>query len=188
VVWDWVNRTMTVVVRPRGDNVTGLAADIREAVRSINPQLPVYSVATMDERLASVLAQSRFNTMLLVALGIVGLLLAAAGIYSVISYFVTLRTQEIGVRMALGASGGNVIRLLTLQGLRPVLAGVAGGGVAAYGAARLLRGSLFEVGATDPLTFGAVAAVLILVALAAIAIPARRAASVNPTVALNAGG
>jgi ABC-type antimicrobial peptide transport system permease subunit len=125
--------------------------------------------------------------MLLVTLGIVGLLLAAAGIYSVISYFVTLRTQEIGVRMALGASGGNVIRLLTLQGLRPVLAGVAGGAVAAYGAARLLRGALFEVGATDPLTFGAVAAVLMFVALAAIVIPARRAASVSPTVALNAG-
>ena len=184
-VWDAVNHAMTVVGRPRGSDPQALVADIRDAVRAIDPTLPVYGVATMDERLDKVLAQSRFNTMLLTALGIVGLLLAAAGIYSVIAYFVTLRTQEIGVRMALGATTRNIIGLLMWQGLRPVLAGVGMGAVLAWWTSRLLRDSLFGVRVADPVTFLAVTAVLVAIALAAIAIPARRAGSVQPTRALN---
>jgi predicted permease len=185
IVWDWVNRAMTVVVRPRSGDPALLAADIRDAVRAIDPTLPVYGIATMDERLDRRLAQSRFNTMLLALLGAIGLLLAAAGIYSVIAYFVTLRTQEIGVRMALGATTRNIVGLLTWQGLRPVLFGVALGAAVAFWSSRLLRGSLLGIEASDPLTFVAVAGVLVAVALAAIVIPARRASSVHPTQALN---
>ena len=185
IVWDWVNHAMTVVVRPRGTNPALLIPDIRNTMRAVDPTLPVFEVATMDERLDKTLAQTRFNTMLLTLLGIVALLLSAAGIYSVVAYFVTLRTQEIGVRIALGATTRNIVGLLTWQGLRPVLLGVLMGAVLAYWTSRLLQGSLFGVGAGDPATFLAVAAVLVAIALAAIAIPARRAASVQPTRALN---
>jgi predicted permease len=185
IVWDWVNRAMTVVLRPRGADLEPLATDVREAVHALDPTLPVFQMATMDERLDRRLAQSRFNTMLLTVLGVVGLLLAAAGIYSVIAYFVTLRTQEIGVRMALGATTRSIVGLLTWQGLQPVLVGVVLGGAIAFWTSRLLQGSLVGVGAADPLTFFAVAAGLIVIALAAIVIPARRAASVQPTQALN---
>jgi predicted permease len=185
IVWDWLNRAMTVVLRPRSGDPASLATDIREAVRTIDTSLPVYGIATMDERLDRRLAQARFNTKLLVVLGVVGLLLAAAGIYSVVAYFVTLRTQEIGVRMALGATTRNIVSLLTWQGLRPVLFGVAIGAGAAFWSSRLLRGSLCGIEASDPLTFVAVEAGVVAVALAAIVIPARRATSVHPTQALN---
>jgi ABC-type antimicrobial peptide transport system permease subunit len=103
----------------------------------------------------------------------------------VIAYFVTLRTHEIGVRMALGATSADVLRLMTLQGLRPVVAGAILGTIAAAWATRLLRGSLYGVQATDPTTFVAVTALLLLVALCAILVPARRATSVDPTTALH---
>jgi len=116
---------------------------------------------------------------------VVGLLLAAAGIYSVISYFVALRTHEIGVRMALGATSADVVRLLTIGGLRPVVAGAVIGGVLAVWASRLLQGSLYGVTPGDPRTFAAVIGILLLVSLLAILIPARRATSVDPTTALH---
>jgi ABC-type lipoprotein release transport system permease subunit len=122
--------------------------------------------------------------MLLVSLAGVGLQLAAAGIYSVIAYFVTLRTQEIGVRMALGATPRDVMRLLTWGGLRPVLGGALLGGILAVWATRLLRGSLYGVEANDPATFALVTVVLLAVAIVAILIPARKATLVDPTRAL----
>jgi putative ABC transport system permease protein len=183
--WRWINRTMTFVVRASSGDAASLTPTVRAAVKSVDPTLPVYSVATMSDRLAQSLAESRFHLELLVTLGVVGLLLAAAGIYSVIAYFVTLRRHEIGVRMALGATTGDVVRLMTWQGLRPVFVGAVLGVVAAAWATRLLRGSLFGVAANDPATFAAVTAVLILVSLAAIVVPARRVASVDPTTALH---
>ncbi|HEX3865509.1 MAG TPA: FtsX-like permease family protein, partial [Gemmatimonadaceae bacterium] len=121
----------------------------------------------------------------LVALGVVGLLLAAAGIYSVIAYFVTLRTHEIGVRMALGATSGDVIRLLRWQGFGPVLVGTAIGAALAASLTRLLSGSIYGVAPNDPATFGAVIAVLLAVAWCATTIPALRATSVDPASALH---
>jgi predicted permease len=183
--WRWINRTMTVVVRAKSGDAASLTPTVRAAVKSIDPTLPVYSIATMSDRLAQSLAESRFHLELLVTLGVVGLLLAAAGIYSVIAYFVTLRRHEIGVRMALGATTGDVMRLMTWQGLRPVCVGAVLGVVAAAWATRLLRGSLYGVTSNDPVTFAAVTVVLVIVSLAAILIPARRVSSVDPTTALH---
>jgi predicted permease len=181
--WDWIQRTMTVVARGDGDPVA-LTGAMRSAVRAVDPTLPLYRISTMHEAIRASTAQARFNTALLGTFGVVGLLLAAAGIYSVIAYFVSLRTHEIGVRMALGASARDVVSLMTWQGLRPILVGVAIGGVAAFAATRVLRGSLYGVSATDPLTFVGVAAVLVVVGLLATLIPARRATRVDPTRAL----
>ena len=130
--------------------------------------------------MAELLATARFTTGLLVALGAVGLLLAIVGIYGVVSYVVSLRTREIGVRVALGATPSKVVALVVRQGMRPVAIGVVVGVVAALGVTRVLASQLYGVGATDPLTFGGVAAVVALVAAATAAFPARRAARVDP--------
>jgi putative ABC transport system permease protein len=182
--WRWTNRTMTIVVRAQSTNAASLTPAIREAMKSIDPTVPVYNVATMSELLMRSMAEARFHLMLLASLAAVGLLLAAAGIYSVIAYFVTLRTHEIGVRMALGATSRDVMRLLIWGGLRPVLAGALLGGLLATWATRLLRGSLYGVGTTDPMTFVMVTIALLVVALVAILVPARRATMVDPTRAL----
>jgi putative ABC transport system permease protein len=182
--WTWQRYAMTIVARARNGDAASLTPAIRAAVKRIEPTVPVYSVAVVEESLRNATAPQRFNTMLLAALGAIGLLLAAVGIYSVIAYFVSLRTQEIGIRMALGASTGDVLRLMTWQGVRPVLAGVALGGVGAFWATRLLAGSLFGVSARDPLTFGAVASLLIVVSVLATLVPARRATRVDPVKAL----
>jgi len=130
------------------------------------------------------MATARFNTLLLSILGGIGLLLAASGIYGVIAYFVTQRTQEIGVRIALGATPASVVWLILGQALRPVALGSAIGIGAAVVASRALSGQLFGVTRTDPLTMAVVVATLIGVALVASAVPARRAATVDPTRAL----
>ena len=182
--WRWTNRTMTIAVRAQSGNAASLTSTLREVMKSIDPTAPVYNVSTMNELLARSMAEARFHLMLLASLAGVGLLLAAAGIYSVIAYFVTLRTHEIGVRMALGATPRDVMRLLTWSGLRPVLGGAVLGGLLATWATRLLRGSLYGVEATDPATFVLVVAVLLVVALVAILVPARRATMVDPTKAL----
>jgi ABC-type antimicrobial peptide transport system permease subunit len=121
---------------------------------------------------------------LLSLLGGVGLLLAASGIYGVIAYFVSQRTQEIGVRMALGATRGSVVRLILSQAMRPVAVGTVLGVLVATAASRVLASQLFQVSSTDPLTIAAVVATLLGVALVASAVPARRAATVDPTRAL----
>jgi len=183
--WTWINRTMIAVARSANGDASALGPIFRSAVNAVDRSLPVTNVATMEGRIQQSMAESRFHLLLLATLGGVGLLLAAAGIYSVIAYFVTLRTHEIGVRMALGATSRDVVRLLTWQGLRPVIAGAVFGVIAASWATRLLRGSLFGVQATDPTTFAAVIVLLLLVALCAILIPARRATAVDPTTALH---
>jgi predicted permease len=186
--WRWVNGSMTVVARARSGDGAALTSTMRNAVQSVDPTIPVFGVATMTDRIAQSLAEARFHLMLLLTLGVVGLLLAAAGIYSVIAYFVTLRTHEIGVRIALGATSSDIMRLLTWSGLRPVLAGAVAGGIAAAWSARLLQGSVYGVTTSDPLTFAAVGAVLLAVAFVAILVPARRAAGVDPTQAFHGGG
>jgi putative ABC transport system permease protein len=181
--WNWTERGMYIVARTDGEP-SALASPLRAMLARVDPELPLYDVRLMDQRLAGTLATARFNTLLLSLLGGIGLLLAASGIYGVIAYFVSQRTQEIGVRIALGASTGSVVRLILAQAMRPVAAGAVVGIVAALSASRVLASQLFNVSPTDPLTIGAVVAALVGVALIASAVPARRAATVDPTRAL----
>jgi putative ABC transport system permease protein len=182
VVWNWF-RTLYVVVRTTGDPAA-LIKPLNAAVTGVDRDLPLFDVRTMDQRLAGSLATARFNTLLLSLLGAIGLLLAASGIYGVIAYFVSQRTQEIGVRMALGATRGDVVCLILGQAMRPVVIGAAVGVAAALAASQVLASQLFQVSRTDPLTIAAVVATLVGVALVASAVPARKAASVDPTRAL----
>ncbi len=176
--------SVALVARTAGDPA-GLAPALRSAVHEVNPRLPVYDVATFDEIRSFSTATERFNRLMLTALGVIGLLLAVVGIYGVIAWFVSQRTQEIGLRMALGATQGRVLGMVTWQAFRPVLVGLALGVVGALAATRVLSGLLFGVTATDPLTFAGVLAVLATAALVASWVPARRAAQVDPTRALS---
>ena len=182
--WDWIQRTMTVVTRAEGGDPTALTASLRAAVRSVDPDLPLYGIATMEDRMRESIAVTRFHTLLLATAGAIGLLLAAIGIYGVIAYFATSRTQEIGVRMALGATARDILRLVAWQGMRPILAGTAVGTLAAAGLTRLIRGSVYGISATDPATFAVVAATLLVVGLIAAYIPAHRSTRTDPTQAL----
>jgi putative ABC transport system permease protein len=183
--WDWIQRAMAVVVRATGSDAGSLATPLRAAVREIDPALPVYGVTTMNDALSGSIAQARFNTLLLTLLGAIGLVLAAVGIYGVVAYFVNLRTHEIGVRVALGARPRDVVRLMTWQGARPILIGMAIGILAAISTTRLLQNSVYGVSVTDPATIVAVAVALGLVGLLATLIPARRATRVDPVRALS---
>jgi ABC-type antimicrobial peptide transport system permease subunit len=161
-----------------------LVSAARGELQKMDPQLPMAAVATMDQLLADSLSRSRFTMLLLGIFAAVALVLAAVGIYGLIAYSVTQRTQELGVRIALGAQRRDVLRLVLAQGTRLTLLGVALGVFAALALSRLLATLLFAVSATDPLTFAGVAALLALVALLACFIPARRATRVDPIVAL----
>jgi ABC-type antimicrobial peptide transport system permease subunit len=144
------------------------------------PAAPVYRITTMRDALSATIAVDHFNTVLLVALGVIGMLLAAIGIYGVVGYFVAQRTHEIGIRMALGATGKQILHLLTWQGLVPIVIGLVIGAGLAMWSARLLQASLYGVSAHDPLTYAAVTAVLLLAGILATVLPARRAARVDP--------
>jgi putative ABC transport system permease protein len=184
--WDWMQRAMAIVVRSSGAPPASLTSTLRNVVRDIDPALPVYGIMTMTEALRGAVAQTRFNTLLLTLLGTIGLVLAAVGIYGVVSYFVNLRTHEIGVRVALGARPRDVVRLMTWQGTRPVLIGITLGVGAAIATTRLLRNSVYGVSVTDPVTMLGVAVALGLVGLLATFVPARRATKVDPVRALSA--
>ncbi|HEX8072781.1 MAG TPA: ABC transporter permease [Pyrinomonadaceae bacterium] len=175
--------SLTLVVRAQGDPAA-LAAAARNEVRAFDKTFPVYNVKTMAEVAAASAAQRRASMLLLSAFAGVALLLAVIGIYGVTAYYVTQRTHEIGVRMALGAQTGDVLRLVLGQGLRLTLAGIGVGLFAALALTRLLASLLYEVSATDPLAFAAGALLLGAVALLACYIPARRATKVDPMVAL----
>jgi putative ABC transport system permease protein len=138
----------------------------------------------MDQLLGDAIAQQRLTMVLLLGFAILALLLAAVGIYGVISYSVSLRTHEIGIRLALGARTGDVLRLIVGQGMKLALAGVVLGWLSAYALTRWMETLLFGVRATDPLTFATIPVLLVAVALLACWIPARRAAKVDPLVAL----
>jgi putative ABC transport system permease protein len=181
----WVSwsRSMYLVVRSAGEPFA-LASALRQQVNALDQDLPVANLKTMEQLLHESVTEPRFRTSLLGLFAAVALLLAGIGIYGVISYAVTERTHEIGIRMALGAQTHDVLRLVVKQGMMPVLAGIAIGLAASLALTRLMKTLLFDVSATDPLTFTMIALLLTLVALLACWIPARRATKVDPMVAL----
>jgi predicted permease len=158
--------------------------EVREQVQAVNSALPVFGAATLEETVAASLAMRRFSMELIALFAITALLLAALGIYGVISYTVSERTHEFGVRLALGANGSEVARLVLRQGITLALAGACVGLAGALVVSHVMSGLLYDVSPTDPLSFGAVTAVLTAVALAACFIPVRRAIRVDPIVAL----
>ena len=174
---------VAVVLRSKGDPST-LMGPVRKAVQEIDPSEVIYDVATMNQVVANSLAARRFSMILLAVFAALALALACVGIYGVISYLVGQRTNEIGVRIALGAQSADVLRLILGEGTRMALIGAAVGIVAALGLTRLMSNQLFGVSAQDPLTFAAVALLLVSVAVTACYVPARRAVKVDPLVAL----
>jgi predicted permease len=181
VAFSWIQSTMTLVGRAvAADAVDPVALAMRTAVAEVAPDVPVFDVRTMHDRLRGTYATSRFHAQLLVVLGGVGLLLALIGIYGVVVYQANRRSHEIGLRMALGASALDVLALVTGQGMRPVLAGLVVGLGGAFVATRLLRSALFGVTATDPATFAVVGALLAGTAAIAAVLPARRASRLDP--------
>ena len=182
--WDWVQRTVTLVAKAKSGDPATLVGPMRSAVQTVAPGVPAYDVRTMNERLRESLAQERFATILLAALGIIGLLLSAVGIYGIVAYFVAARTAEFGVRMALGATARDIVLATARHGLPPVALGLAAGIGAALAATRWLRATLRGVTPTDPLTFVAVVAVLAAAAALAMWAPARRATRIDPSAAL----
>jgi len=161
-----------------------LAASVKRELQAIDRDVPASSVKTMEQSLANLIAPRRFNLFLLGVFAAIALMLATAGIYSVVAYAVTERTQEIGIRLALGAQTRDVLRLVIAQSMRPALIGVGFGLIAASAMTRLMGGLLFGVSATDPATFAAIGGLLTFVALLACWIPARRATKVDPMIAL----
>jgi putative ABC transport system permease protein len=168
-----------------GDPMTAANA-VRAAVLEIDPDLPITRVQTMDAALSDSIATARLMTALLVAFAAVALVMAAAGLYGVISYTVAQRTQEIGVRVALGAEPRAVVRLIAIDGLRLTGIGMAIGTIAALAVGRALRSVLFAVSPADPATYAAVLAIFAATACAALVVPARRALAVDPLTALRA--
>ena len=175
--------TVMFLARASGDPAA-LVQQMRGAVHAIDPQQPVDQFRTLDEVRAASLAAPRLTATLISAFAAIALLITAAGLAGVIAFSVNQRSQEFGVRMALGASRGSVLQLVMGQGLRLVLIGLAIGGVAAVLLSGTVRALLFATEPTDVPTFVAVALVLAVVALIACFLPARRASSVDPLVAL----
>ncbi|HSE37573.1 MAG TPA: ABC transporter permease [Blastocatellia bacterium] len=176
-------RAAYLVVRGQ-TNPTSLVSAIREQIWDLDKDIPIANLATMDQLLAESVAVPRFRTLLLGIFAALALALATVGIYGVISYSVTQRTHEIGIRMALGAQGGEVMTLVIRQGMVLALIGVAMGLAGSFALTRLIESLLFEVSTTDLGTFAGVAALLIVVAVLACWIPARRASRVDPMTAL----
>ena len=176
---------LAVVVRTTADPKL-IESGVRAAVRTVDPTLPLYQLGTMEQVVRDSVSQPRFYLLLLGAFAGIALLLAALGIYGVISYTVSQRTRELGIRIALGASRERVVRLVLGQGLWLTLSGVAIGLAAAFWLTRLIASLLFGVGAVDPITFAGVSVLLVGVAALASWLPARRAARVDPVIAMRA--
>ena len=174
---------MGFVIKSKAD-AGSLTAAVRREIAAVDRSQPVYAVEPLEKLMQTSVAQRRFIMLLLGSLSAVALALAMVGIYGVISFSVSERTQEIGIRMALGARAADVLRMVLSQGMGVALAGIGIGIAAAFGLTRLLTSLLFEVSATDLRTFSIVAAVLAGVAFLACYIPARRATKVNPLEAL----
>ncbi len=182
--FDWL-RWMTLVVRAK-TNPANLNEAVRGKIRELDPDQPVYNVATMEQLLAQSVARPRFTTFVLGIFALLALNLALVGIYGVLAFSVAQRTREIGIRMAIGAQRGDILRLVMGQGLQLVVSGVALGLLGALALTRTMQSLLFGVSAIDPATFAATAVLLMAVALAACLVPARRATLVNPIQALRA--
>jgi putative ABC transport system permease protein len=182
-VWQASNLSLTLVVRTKHDPAA-LAESIRREVRGVDPNEPVFAVRTLDEVVSGALAERRFTMLLLALFAATVLALSAIGIYGVMAYFVTQRTHEIGIRMALGASRGDVLSMVLGQGARLAAAGVAAGVIGALLVTRAIAALLFMVGPRDPWTIAALSITLSAVALLACYIPARRATRVDPIRAL----
>ena len=174
---------MTLAIRTVGDT-TSLTPAVRREISSMDPDQPISDVRTMEQVMADTVGRQRFNTLLLGIFAGLATLLAAVGIFGVMNYSVTLRTREIGLRMALGAQPGRVLMLVLRQGLLLTLIGIAVGLAGALALTRVMSGLLFGVGATDPTTFAAIVILLGVVSLIACYIPARRATRVDPLTAL----
>jgi putative ABC transport system permease protein len=175
---------VALVIRTASPDPTRLKKDLQQAIWEVDKDLPVSTPETLEHHLASLVAEPRLYTLLLAVFAAVALVLASVGIYGVISYSVTERTHEIGVRMALGAEARNVVSLIVRQGMMLALTGVALGLGVAFALTRVMSSLLFGVSATDPLTFALVSVLLTGVALGACFVPARRATKVDPMVAL----
>ena len=180
--WDWIGRTMDLVVRTRGGAVP--ISELQSTVASVAPEVPIYRLSSMKQKISSTLERSHFDTFLLASFATTALLLSSVGIYGVLSYMVAQRTRDIGIRMALGASPGQIVWGVLSFGVRLTGLGLAIGVLGALASTRLLSSLLYEVRPTDAITFIAVSLLLLLVALIASYLPARRATRVDPIVAL----
>ncbi|HEY2800683.1 MAG TPA: ABC transporter permease [Chthoniobacterales bacterium] len=176
--------SISLVVRTRVANSASLTSAISGQLATVDPDIPLTSVKVFEDYIAKSLARPRFNALLLSIFAAVALLLTAIGIYGVMAYSVAQRTNEIGIRIALGAAKSSIFRLIVGQAMALVAISVAVGVVGAFGATRLLNSLLFGVGAADPMTFGAIVLLISAVALLAAWLPARRAAQVDPIIAL----
>ena len=173
-----------VFVMRSANDPGSVAAAVRQELRLVDSQLPIYDVKTMDQVLYTATARPRFLTFLLAVFAGVAVLLAAVGIYGIMAYTVAQGTREIGIRAALGAQRGDLLRMVLSKGLKLTLIGIVLGVAGAFGLTRLMSSVLFGVSATDPLTFAVVTALLVIVALVASYLPARRATKIDPLLAL----
>jgi ABC-type lipoprotein release transport system permease subunit len=173
---------LTIAARTTADPQQ-IAGALRQKAREIAPDVPV-KITSFEDRLSQNVAAPRFRTLLLAIFAALALALAMAGVYGMVSFAVNQRTPEIGLRIALGAGSRDVLKMVLFQGVRLAIIGVAVGLTGAFAASRLLSTMLFSVKPTDPLTYGAVTGLIALVTLAASYVPARRAARVDPVVAL----
>jgi putative ABC transport system permease protein len=180
-------RSMRVVVATGGTSAEALAPVLRQAVWEVDRDQPVSALRPLEQVVAESVSRQRFTMLTLGFFAAIALLLGAVGIYGVLSYAVSERTREVGVRMALGAAPGDLRGWIMRQGLAPVLAGLGFGVVAALAFSRLIRSLLFGVGAADPITFAAISALLVAVARAAVWLPARRAPRFEPVAGLRPG-
>ena len=175
---------MELVVRAQSGDPVRLAAPIRAELAAIDKDQPIHSFKPLEATVSELVAPQRFTTLLLAGFAALAALLAAIGLYGVISYAVTQRTREIGIRMAVGADSRAVMRMVIRQGLLLAVIGVAAGLAASFALTRLLASLLFGVSTTDPATFLVISSLLIGVSLVASFVPARRAMKVDPMVAL----
>jgi putative ABC transport system permease protein len=182
----------SLVRRPRAINLLtrteaeplGLASAVRGQILALNKEQPVFNVRTMEQIVAQSVAARRFSMLLLTIFALVALALASLGIYGLLSYAVSQRAREIGVRMALGAQSGDVVKLVIGQGMKLALIGVTIGLIASLALTRTMKTLLFGISATDPVTFAAIALLLTFVALLACFVPARRATTIDPLTTL----
>jgi putative ABC transport system permease protein len=181
--WQRPRFSSSILVRT-GMDPAGIAAALRAAIWSVDAEVPVPQERTLDRVMSESVGRRRFQMLLVLLFAAAALALAAFGTYGVVSYAVTRRRAELGIRMALGAQRGDVLRMVLRQGMTPVLAGLCAGAAAALGIGQYVASLLFQVSPRDPVAFGIATATLLAVSAAACLIPARRATRVNPLDAL----